>query len=166
MKNHLILFIVLLLVVSLSGCSGLTGKITADVCDAECQQEKDDYIQNINSFLAQAQKITAKVEDWKSITRKDLEDIIALRDQVKLLEIPKDFDMVNDYYQKVFDHYVEAVDYALKANEEYIFAYDASDLQSRNMAMSKVVYNVQEANKLLIYADEELKFATRLISKD
>lgn len=163
MKNQVI--IAVLLSIFLSGCGVYTSKTTADICDDVCQQEKDDYIQSVNAFLAQAQAITSKIGEWKTFTETDLESVISLRDQVSTIKIPKDFGMIHDYYQKAFNHYVEAVEYVVKANEDYELASGTSNIQVHNMATSRVVHNIQEANKLLIYADEEVKFATRVVSK-
>lgn len=154
----------LLVLLFVSGCK-TTGKAATDVCDDSCQQGREEYIKEINTFRIQAQEITVKVDEWKTITKKDLEDVTTLRDQVSALNAPTDFDMVHDYYQRAFNHYVEAIDYAVKANEEYALASDPSNIETHNMAMSKVINNVQEANKILIYAEEEVKFATRIISK-
>ncbi len=167
MKKQVILPTILVLLVLLSGCKTLTtGKAAADICDDTCQQEKDNYIKNINDFLTQAQITTSKVDSWKTVTKEDMDKITSLKNQVSALKMPKDFEMVHDYYQRAFNHYVEAIDYIIKANEEYSLASDFTNLQTRNIAMTKVVNNIQEANKALIYAEEEVKFATRLVSKD
>lgn len=167
MKKQAILPILLVLLVVISGCKTITtGKAAADICDDTCQQEKDNYIKNINNLLTQAQSITSKVGSWKTVTKEDMDKITSLKNQVSALKIPKDFEMVHDYYQRAFNHYVEATNYLIKANEEYSLASDFTNLQTRNIAMTKVVSNVQEANKILVYAEEEVKFATKLISKD
>jgi len=164
MKNQVIIAI-FFLSIFLSGCSVYTSKTTADICDDACQQERDVYINQVNALLAQAQGITSKVNEWKTVTREDLDLITSFKTQISTLSIPEDFDMVHDYYKRAFNDYVKAIDYVVSANEEYSLASGSLDMQSRNIAMSQVVHNVQEANKLLIYADEEVKFATRLVSK-
>lgn len=165
MKTHAILVTFLVLLIFVSGCNTLTtGKTTADVCDDNCQAERDVYIQKTSNLLAQAQEITAKVEDWKTVTKEDLTTIMSLKDEISSLSMPKDFDMAHDYYQRAFNNYVKAIDFIVGANEQHKLASDASNVPSRNIAMSQVINNIQEANKLLIYADEEAKFATRLVS--
>lgn len=164
MGKQAILAMLLLLLAFVSGCNtGTTGEATKDVCDDLCQQERAGYVKEVNTFLTQAQEITAKIGAWKTVTKEDLELITSLKNQVFALNIPEGFDLAQDYYQRVFNHYVEAIDYVVKANEEY--ASDTLNVQSRDIAMSKVVYNLQEANKILIYADEETKFAARLVAK-
>jgi len=164
MKNQVIIAVILLSIL-LSGCGVYTSKATANICDDECQQERDDYIRQTSGFLVQAQEITVKVEDWKTVTKENLQAMIALKNQVSALSIPKDFDMAHDYYERAFNNYVNAIDYVVDANEQYNLVSDTANVQSRNVIMSQVINNVKEANKLLIYADEEIKFATRIVSK-
>lgn len=165
MKKQVMIAVFLLSLVFLAGC-GYTSKATADVCDDTCQQERDDYIQQVNALLKQAEVITAKVDEWKTVTKEDLGMIISLKNQVFTLNVPKDFDMAQDYYQRAFTHFVEAIDFVVNANEAHGLASDTTNIQTHNMMTSQVVYNIQESNKLLIYADEEIKFAMRLVSKN
>lgn len=168
MKKQVITSILLVLLIILSGCgTETTGGVTKEICDDTCQQARDDYITEVNALLIRAQEITAKItEDWKTVTKQDLKEVISKKEQFSALTAPTNFEMVHDYYGRAFNHYVKAVDFAVEANEQYASASDPENIQSRNMLMSKVVNNIQEANKLLIYADEEVKFATRLVSKD
>lgn len=150
----------------MSGCKSLTtGKVTVNVCDDLCQQEKDAYVQGINTLLAQAQTITSKIEDWKTVTKKDLEDITSLKDQVSALKVPKDFELVHDYYSRAFNHYVEAVTHVVTANDMRSQASGSSNVQFRNAKLTNVVDSIQEARRIMVYADEEVKFATNVIPK-
>lgn len=165
MKKMVTALLLLLLVVLMSGCKSITtGKAAADVCDTRCQQEKDEYANVMNSFLVQAKEVIVKADDWKSVTKEDLDKVVSLRDKVAALNAPEDFKLVHDYYTRAFNHYVEAVTKLADANSEYPSASDVSNLAAHNIATSKVIYNVQEANRILVYADEESKFATRLMS--
>ncbi len=166
MKNQVIILSFLILIVFLAGCqTKTTGRITKDVCDDKCQLEKDNYIKNVNELLIQSQEITSKISEWKTVTQEDLELMKSLRDQVSVIKPPEGFEMAQDYYTRAFNHYVEAVGYVMKAKGQYESASDPSSVQARNVAMTIVINDIQEANKLLIYADEEVKFATRLVSK-
>ncbi|MDP2909312.1 MAG: hypothetical protein Q8N77_05905 [Nanoarchaeota archaeon] len=165
MKKRVTALLLLLLVVFMSGCKSITtGKAAANVCDTQCQQEKDGYANVMNSFLVQIKEVTVKADDWKSVTKEDLEKVVSLRDKVVALNVPEDFKLVHDYYTRAFNHYVEAVTKIVSANNEYSSGSDVSNVAAHNIAMTIVVNNVQEANKILIYADEESKFATRLMS--
>lgn len=163
MKKRVTALLLLLLVVLMSGCKSITtGKAAADVCDTQCQQEKDEYANVMNSFLVQAKEVIVKADDWKSVTKEDLEKVVSLRDKVAVLNAPEDFKLVHDYYTRAFNHYVEAITKIANANNEY--SSDASNVAAHNIAMTIVIKNVQEANKILVYADEESKFATKLMS--
>lgn len=165
MKKRVTALLLLLLVVLMSGCKSITtGKAAADVCDDKCQQGRDAYVNSMNDLLAQASVITSKASAWKTVTKEDLDALTALRDKVVALSVPDDFELVHDYYIRAFNHYVEAVTKIVGANNEYFSGSDVSNVAARNIAMAVVVNNVQEANKILIYADEESKFANMLVS--
>lgn len=165
MKKRVTALLLLLIVILTSGCKSIaTGKAATDVCDDKCQQDRDAYINSMNDFLVQANVVTSKVSAWRTITKEDLDAITALRDKVIALSVPKDFELVHDYYSRAFNHYVEAVTKIVSANNEYFSGSDVSNVAAHNIAMTIVVNNVQEANRILIYADEESKFATRLVS--
>ena len=166
MKKRTVLIGLFVMLFLMSGCKSLTtGKVTVNVCDDLCQQERDEYVQGINTFLAQAQVITSKIEYWKSVTKKDLGDITSLRDQVSDLKVPKDFELVHDYYSRAFGHYVEAVTHVVTANDMLSQASGSSNTQLHNAELTKVVDNIQEARKIMVYADEEVKFANNVIPK-
>lgn len=168
MKKQVIITVLFLTLFLLAGCDTFTSKATADICDDTCQQERDDYTQKVNSFLVQAEEITAKVDEgkWKTVTEEDFEKIKFLKSQVFALNVPDGFELIQEYYQRAFTHFVEAIDFVVAANENYGLASDTIDVQAHNVMTSQVVYNVQEANKKLIYAEEEVKFATRMLSKN
>lgn len=166
MEKQAILITLLLTLILISGCqTGTTGKTTINICDDKCQQERDAYINSINDLLTQAQGVTSKIDEWKTITKEEFELIKSLRDQVLTVKTPEGFEMAQEYYTRAFNHYVEAIDYVIKAKGQYDSTAEPSSVQARNIAMTIIINNIQEANKLLIYADEEAKFATRLISK-
>jgi len=172
MKKRVIIPIIFMLVLFLSGCkSPTTGKVASDVtvddivvtCDSACRQEKNDYLASINDLLTQAKVIISKTDNWKSITKKDLADITGLKDKVSGLKAPQDFETVHKYYTSAFNHYVEAVGYVAAANEKYSSSSDITDMALHNKILTDVLDQVQEAQKTLVYADEEVKFATNII---
>ncbi len=166
MKKQAIALSLLILLVFLAGCgTKTTGGVTKDVCDDLCKQERDDYIKGVNDLLAQAQVIIAKTIEWKSVTKKDLADITSLKDQVSVLKVPQDFELVHDYYSRAFGHYIEAVDYVVTANEKYASSSNTLNLELRNEMLTSVLNKVQEARKIMVYADEEVKFANNVIPK-
>lgn len=147
-----------------TGTTGTTGTVTKEICDDTCQGERDAYAKSVNDLLTQAQAIIAEIPEWRSVTKKDLADMTTLKDKVSALKVPEGFETAHDYYQRAFNDYVEAVASVVKANEGYSKISGISDVQSRNAALTKVLDDVQNASKILVYADEEVKFAARLSS--
>ncbi len=167
MKKQAVILSLLLLLVFVAGCgTKTTGETTRIICDDTCKKEKESYTNEVNALLTQAQEITGKIKnDWKSVTQKDLEEITALKDQVSVLKMPQDFEMIHDYYLRAFGHYVEAGNYVVIANEKYASSSNSLNVELRNEMLTSVLNKVQEARKIIVYADEEVKFAADIIPK-